>query len=233
MSHADVAPLLHLQECDIRLADIIKSLNDFPLEIAAFKEKIAQEQKIREAAETEFKALELKHRELEAKIEDSEEHCRKLRNQQLSVKKNEEYRALETEIEHTQEQAGHFEDEAIALLIEIDEARDALELKRKAVDEQISEYNGSIALIEKNLAQRLSEKDGAQKDVAAAEKDVSEADLRLYKFVKGQVKRAPWVVPLQNQICSGCHLKISGDLDTSMRKSSTLSRCNNCCRILY
>ena len=233
MSHADVAPLLHLQECDIRLAEIIQSLSDFPQEIARFESQIVEENGKLEAARATHKEMEVKHRELEGRIESNEEHCRSLRTKQLSVKKNEEYRALEAEIETTQAKSGELEDEAIALLLDLDDSKEVLDKKEKSISEAITQLEHSIETVKGLLSAREAERDGAEADVVAARGKVAASVLKTYEFVKTQVKRAPWVVPVQAHICSGCHLKVSGDVDSAMRKGMSLIRCNNCGRILY
>jgi uncharacterized protein len=234
MSHADVAPLLHLQECDIRLAEIIQSLSDFPQEIAKFEAEILTEKENLEQARAKHKEMELRHRELEGSIEDNEEHCRSLRNKQLNVKKNEEYRALEAEIESTQTKSSGLEDEAITLLLDLDDSKEVLDQKEKQIAEAISQLEHSIETVKGLLRAREAERDGAEADVEAAQKKVPAAMLKTYQFVKTQAKRSPWIVPVQSQICSGCHLKISGDVDSAMRRGGTvLVRCSNCGRILY
>ena len=54
-----------------------------------------------------------------------------------------------------------------------------------------------------------------------------------YRYIKSQVKRPPIVVPLEEGKCQGCHLKVSGEVDSAARKGTELVRCDSCGRILY
>ena len=57
--------------------------------------------------------------------------------------------------------------------------------------------------------------------------------LRTYRQVKRIAKRSPWVVPVENQLCGGCSLRVSNDVVAKALVEGQISKCDQCGRIVY
>ena len=233
MLSSRIEKLLVLQDRDIRRNDFARLLEEIPLQ----REKLGEDRRVEEArleeARARLRSLELAHRTLEGEIAEEENQAARYRTQQLSVKKNDEYQALETEITRSEEKVGDLEEKAIGALIDIDEQRvkvAAAEAAARTALEEIERHLTRLAGNETSIRDDL-EKAGRESEAAASE--VPAPDLRSFRYVQERVKRPPWIVPAEDKQCRGCFLKVSGEVDTALHTTQELVRCNNCGRILY
>jgi len=225
-------PLLSLQSRDLDLRQALLSLQAFPKERAQVENEIAEA----EAAVGEMRdrksGSEVLRERMEADAESAREKIRRLRNQQLEVRKNEEYEALTHEIENLEKLIDGIEEKEIALLDEIEAARDALlekESEAKAKIDRLSKTLAKIDADEKSFRERL---DGMKDEVERLRSAVDPELLARYDSLWKQIKRPPVVVPLEDQKCGGCHLRVSNEVAAAVQDFRAVT-CDQCGRLLY
>ncbi len=231
--NADVEKLLTLQEREARKLALETQLLQIPREVDKAKAKIAEEQAAIEAANQALKELEVKRVDLDKQVQTLEGQVVKYKTQQMEVKKNDEYTALTHQIETLQGQIGTCEEEEIELMLQLDE-----ETKSAAASE--ADHKEQIRLFEKEI-ERLAKQMEAVKGeigeaVAAAESaaaDVPANWLDAYRRVHQRHPRAPWAVPLRDQHCGGCFLKVSGEVEGTVLTDKEPAHCDSCGRVLY
>ncbi len=224
--------ILILQDRDTRKARIETQIRHIPKEVSVCEEKIAQLESNLELARRLVQDLEVKRKGLESEIAAEENHLNRYRNQQLQVKKNDEYKALTHEIEGVEAKISNLEEAEIQVLLDLDEEKENLEKKD-------SEFKEEVAY-QQNLIKKLGEREiNLKKDLAEAEAEVekarsesSEKYLKPYDRLAKTLK-PPVVVPLRNQKCGGCHLKVSSGVDSEVRAKGENITCDNCGRLLY
>ena len=99
------------------------------------------------------------------------------------------------------------------------------------------------AVIEKRQAEvRVLEQKKCHLEAGAnsIEQQLMEARLQLdaesiehYDRVKKLSRRAPYIVPLQAHVCSGCHLRVSNEVSNAVAKGEYPVFCDQCARMLY
>ncbi len=225
--------LLILQDRDSKRDGIQLQLDRIPDRIDREQSSIEELDNQLQQKQEELKHLEAKRLELEGEVELTEASILKYKTQQLQVKKNEEYTALENEIKNLHARISDLEDEELLLLEEIDLKTAAFEADKTRIEHEKSTLAAHIELLQKNYAASENELDDANTAVKACEQEIDAAVLKEYRYVKSQVKRPPVVVPLEQSRCMGCHLKVSGEVETEARKGQELVRCDSCGRILY
>jgi predicted nucleic acid-binding Zn-ribbon protein len=228
-----IQDLLILQDRDQRCDNIERQLAIIPLEVKKDEASIAELKAALLSREEELKAMEGLRMAKEGEIEDAEAVLLKYKTQQMQVKKNEEYAALETEITNLQERISSFEDEELQLMEDLDAGAKALAEFKKETEDQINTYELHIQRLGASREGFQSELAEAQAAVKAAEEGIQPDVLEQYRYVKGQVKRPPVVVALEQSRCQGCHLKVSADVESTARRGNELVRCDSCGRILY
>ena len=72
----------------------------------------------------------------------------------------------------------------------------------------------------------------AEAEVDKARSESSEKHLKPYDRLAKTLK-PPVVVPLRDQKCGGCHLKVSSGVDSEVRAKDENITCDNCRRLLY
>lgn len=227
-----IEKILILQERDMRRAALDMQLKSVPSEIASVRHKIEEEKSDAETAKLGWKTLESKRKALENEVTSGEEKIAKFRSQQLLVKKNEEYKALGNEIEHTEAEVAALEEEEIRVMLEMDEAKARVAAAEAVAKGNIAGHDARIAQLnerEKNLADQVSEETARVEEARAAVEPSGQASyLRLSKNVG-----LPVCVPLHDHKCGGCHLKVSSGVESEARAGSKVVHCDNCGRILY
>ncbi|MGC9450281.1 MAG: zinc ribbon domain-containing protein [Oceanipulchritudo sp.] len=225
--------LLILQDRDSRCDTIQRQLESIPGQIAAEEENIRQlDQRLRDLSE-EVKQLEVRRMDIEGEVEQAEAAILKYKTQQMQVKKNEEYTALEHEIARMQEKISDLEDAELRILEEADLKQEQLVGAKKTIGQERATLEAHIDRLRQNHKSYSAELEDARKQVEECEAAIDPGILQQYRYVKGQVKRPPLVVPLEEGKCQGCHLRVSGEVDSLARKGTELVRCDSCGRILY
>jgi predicted nucleic acid-binding Zn-ribbon protein len=157
----------------------------------------------------------------------------KQRNRQLEVKKNEEYQALENEIANLQSKIEERENEQIETLLKIDEARETAELAQGKISERVNEMEQQRNSRAKLGEEKKVEVQELEAEIEETRKEVESIFLSAYDRVKTIVTRPPYMAPIEDQKCSGCHLRVSNDVVSSVLVEKKITQCDQCGRIVY
>lgn len=224
--------LLMLQECDSKRLGLEQQLRSTPREVAAVEARIAEEKSAIETAKAEWQGLEMKKKALELEIHTAEEKIAKYRTQQSQVRKNDEYQALTHEIDTTQAAIGGLEEQEIAVLLSIDEARKRFVAAEAELKRNITGHETRIRTLREHETQLQTELAAAQAASAAARPAVPPAYLRIYDRVAVKPGH-PVCVTVNGGRCGGCHLKVPTHIEVMARNGAEIATCDQCGRILY
>ncbi len=232
MANPLIEKLLILQDRDQVVRRLADQLESIPREVAAFETEIEDETTALENSKSKLQSLEVQRSDLDLQVKAAQDKINKYRNQQLEVKKNEEYQALSHEIELTEKQILVWEEEEIALMLDIDEESEVFSERESVFDATIAEIREKITV----LGGRKTEVE-AQLIEARARLEESKTPLEV-RFIKTYERladriRFPVVVPVKGQVCDGCHLRVSNDTVEESRKGEELTTCDNCGRVVF
>lgn len=230
---AQIERLLILQDRDIRRLNVIASLDAVPIEVAKAEAQIAQIRSGIEASKRQLQELQVKAKALQGKTLTTQEQIVRYKTQQLQVKKNEEYQALNQEIDTAQALVATLEDEELTLLLEIDVQQQVLSEEQTAAQEQVDLLQKEITTLRERERNLGTERVQTQAAVEEASANVAPAYLEAYGRVGQRRARQPWVVPLLEHKCGGCHLKVSGEVGSRVRAADAVVHCDSCGRIVY
>lgn len=224
--------MLILQDRDMKLQQVEDALQSIPQERAACEARIAKIEEMVTAARQRIKELETKGKGIESEMASVNAQIVKYKNQQLQVKKNEEYQALTHEIENGESKISDLESDELEVLYALDEERNRLVEVEAEAKLQID--------LEKKELSRLEEKEGRMRgELDAARSAQAEADAQLDNPTRSKYRQVarglkfPVVVEMQAHKCSGCHMKVSNAVDSEVRSALEITTCDNCGRILY
>lgn len=224
--------LLMLQECDSKRLGLEQQLQSVPREVAAVEARIAAEKAAIEAAKAEWLGLESQKKQLELEIKSAEEKVAKYRTQQSQVRKNDEYQALTHEIDTTQAAIGGLEEQEIAVMLSIDEAKKRFAAAEAELKQNIAGHEGRIRTLREHEAQLVAELTAAQTAAAAARPAVPAAYLKIYDRVAVKPGH-PVCVTVNGGRCGGCHLKVPTHIEVLARNGAEIATCDQCGRIVY
>lgn len=226
--------LLILQDRDVRRIGLETQLRAVPEDIVIVENRIAAEKGAIEAARMELRQLETNKKLLETEIGSVEETLAKYRTQQLLVKKNDEYQALGQQIISLEGKVGEQEEKELEIMYAIDEAKKRFAAAEQELRENISGHESKIAALRERETSLQEELKTVQAEVATAREPVTELVLRRYDRIAKY--HMPVCVALKDGTCSGCHLRVSSEVDSIVRGKSTeaeLAACDQCGRLVY
>ena len=232
MAAFSLEKLLVLQERDRKRLHFEQQLASVPHEIAAIEGKISAEKSAIETAKAEWHGLESKKKILETEIKSAEEKIAKYKNQQMLVRKNDEYQALTHEIETTQAIIGKWEEEEIGIMLVIDEAKARFRAAEAELKNNIFGHEGKIRALRERGTHLQGDVAGAQAEVATARQDVPEPQQRIYDRIAVKPGH-PVCVAITGNKCGGCHLKVPTHIEVQARSELELTTCDQCGRIVF
>lgn len=227
-----LSKMLILQDRDMKLQQVEDLLLSIPQERDAAEARIAKIKSDIESARQRIKELETRGKGIESEMASVETQIVKYKNQQLQVKKNEEYQALIHEIAGAESKISDLESDELEVLYELDE-------ERKRFAESEAKSKESIILEEKTVA-HLNEREGEVKlelESAKSAQEAASAELDNPTRSKyNQVARGlkfPVVVELSGTSCKGCHMRVSNAILSEVKAAKEITTCDNCGRVLY
>lgn len=231
-----LAPLLILQDRDVKRLSLEAQLKAVPADIARVEQKIAAEKAAIDAARAELRDLEVKKKALETEIGSAEGKVGQYRTQQLSIKKNDEYQAMGHQIETMVAQIAELEGKELEIMYAIDEAKKKFAAAEAVLKENISGHEARIKTLREREANLSAELKTAQAEVATARAPIAEPRLKVYDRIAA--RNMPVVVAIHGAKCGGCHLKVSSEVESAARgkgvdPAAALPTCDQCGRIVY
>ena len=225
--------LLLLHGRDRRKIGTEQELKDLPKVREMVKNKIEIEKETIASAQIELREFETKANTFANLIASIETKISQQKTKQLKVKRQEEYQALENEIKGLQEQISANEDEQLETLMKVDDARATLVIAEgkhtdrvHSLETQLEELKERGKLLKEDIIV-------LENEIKASSEEMDPTFLRQYEHVKKVVRRPPFVVPVEDQKCSGCNLRVSNDIVSSILVEEKLTVCDQCGRVVY
>src|SRR6266568_1086000 len=114
----DIVSALRLQEVDIRQAELSKEIASLPKHIAEIEKKLETHQRKLDADRAALSANQKDRKKLEGDIQVHEQKISKLKDQMLQAKTNDQYKAVQHEIEFCNTEIRSSEDRSLDLMSE-------------------------------------------------------------------------------------------------------------------
>ena len=232
MVKLNIENLLILQERDQEVRRLKGLLTSIPLGIQAHEAEIQAEKDALESSKSKLQGLEVQRNDLDTQVGSAEEQINKYKNQQLQVKKNEEFQALTHEIELNQKQVLVWEEEEIGLLLDIDAEAEVFKQRESVFDEAVANIREKITSLESRKVEVEKQLIDAEAKFEASQGMMEVSLFKRYDRLSEGTKM-PVVVPIERQTCKGCHLRVSTDTSVQARRGEELTTCDNCGRIIF
>jgi len=228
----NIERLLALQDRDQRIRSLRAELLQVPEERKLRVKQLADCAARLDTAKTRLKEIEVEKKSLEVEAGTKRAAIDRYKNQQLQTRKNEEFTALSHEIAANEKAISQIEDreivfmeEAEALAPQIQAAEAEFASEKARIDKAISLLDAKIP----NVESLISDLEKARKESSEGlDEDLLEQYDRIFHS-KGDTA----VVPLENEVCTGCHMKVTNQTALEVRGEKAIVHCPNCGRILF
>ena len=115
----------------------------------------------------------------------------------------------------------------------IDEAKVAFKQAKAEIDKRIDQQSNQLSELESRLKQLKSDVQVAETNYLESRELVNQDALEVYDRTKTQVKRLPYISAIEVQNCSGCHLRVSNEVQGLVLSGGEIVTCDQCPRIVY
>ena len=228
---AEISNLVKLQVRDDQIRALETRLAEIPKEVEELQREIATEKKNLKAAEDALAESQKQQRAAEGELSAAEEKASKYETQLMSVKSNEEYKAMQKQIEVTKNEIGDVETKILQGLDTLEE----LEAQRSERERELKQGQIKVSGMEKELdaenaklEAELAERQQAREELLPLiPEDLFEEYQRIAK-TRGGVAMAAAV----EERCQMCMVRIRPQAFHEL-KLGDKHNCGSCARILY
>lgn len=227
-----VEDLIGVQRLDLRILKLEKELRDIPERKQLISQRNNALKQSLQSEKESAKSAQARAAELELDARAEQEKIAKLRMQQMQLKSNKEFKAMEDEIATFERRAGEVDDKQIEALEQVEklegrvrEVEADLKNAEAGMQRSAQELDARVGDIEAELSTVRQERDRA----AAV---VDPAWLKTYRRIFENKKDAV-VVSAEHGFCAGCNLKLPPHIIHDARQGDNLVKCPFCRRLLY
>ena len=227
-----ISLLVQLQEKDIAIYKLKKQFEDNPVSIEALKSEQATFHAQAEEIKKRLLDMQKLRKEKEIELGTREEKIKKNNLDLNSIKSNDAYKALLTEINNAKIEKSVFEDEILDLMDKIDKESVNVKAVEKEIKEKDAVNQSKIAKIEEESKRIQSdiEKLTAERDEFA--KKVPQDILSKYDYIR-ESRDGLAIVGLEGENCGGCSTVLRPQTINDIIRGKDLIICDTCSRIIY
>ncbi len=224
--------MLRIQEMDQEIRRMRRTLEELPERRAQIESALSSAKEKVAAAEKALLAAREGVKRTEGEIEAAKGQIAKYRADQLKIKSNDDYRALERQIAGVQASISDLEDRELGLMEEADAAAAAAGEAKKELERQKEKVGAELAMLEENTKGLGTEADALaeKRKTLAAEADAGW--LARYERIFAKERDAA-IATVEHGTCGGCHMKLSPSQAVDARKHDKITTCDFCGRMLY
>jgi len=228
----DLKLVVRLQDIDNRLADLAKEIAALPVHIAEIEKKLLSHERKLEADRAALAANQKERKKCEGDIQMQEQKISKLKDQMVSAKTNEQYRAFQHEIEFCQKEIRKFEDRILELMGEsepldknVKAAEGALKAEKVQVEAEKSQARERTAVDQKAQSELQTER-------TAIAKEITPSAYQNYERVR-KGRKGLAVAEVIDGRCTACHIALRPQHIQDLKRGEKILSCESCQRMLY
>lgn len=228
--HPDLPVLVELQEIDQEIARLTAEVAALPRHVAEIEARLKSHLEKLEADRQTLTAHLKARKGFEVEIQAIREKISKYRDQMVVVKTNEQYRALQHEIEFAEENIRSFEDKILEKMV-LDEELDTAVKKAQA---RLAEEKLEVEKEKAVAAGRTREDETALARHQEHRKElVSQLSEKSYSEYTRLSRRPPSIAEVREGACQACRVRLRPQALNEMRFNNTIRYCESCRRILF
>ena len=228
----DLERLIQLQDIESRAAVASKAIAEAPARIASLDALLQAATAALATAKQSLTDNQTHRRSIDKDLISAQQRQEKYKEQLMAVKTNDEYRAMQHQIEAVCAEVLQHEERVLVSMMEADEVNAAIkkaDAALKAAQAKVAAERGAIESEVKTYQAALVELNAARDRIIGAldNKGVIDTFQRIAKVRGIAVARA------EGERCTICQVRLRPAVFAEVRKNEQIVQCDSCQRILY
>jgi predicted nucleic acid-binding Zn-ribbon protein len=228
--HPDLPLLMELQTVDREIAHLNAEIAALPRHIATIEARLKFHV---EQLDQDKKTLAEHYKERkdnEKEIIAIRDKIAKYREQMLAVKTNDQYRALQHEIDFAETGIKGFEEKIIEKMVLDESLEGAVKKAQAALDAEKAAVDKEKAIVSERTRKDEAEVAAKKEQRAEIVSKISELSYSEYTRLS---RKPPAVAEIRNNACMGCRVRLRPQAVNELRSNSTIRYCESCHRIQF
>jgi predicted nucleic acid-binding Zn-ribbon protein len=221
-----------LHKLDRKLIVLRKKHDELPNTLKQLDEAVEGKDKALQEAGGRLTALRTRYDASNLELKTHESEIERLESQLSSVKTNKEYSAILSETATEKADIAKIEDEMLLLIDNIEQQEKTIQEcseNKRLAERDRENHKDEIAQEQQEVSRSLREF-GSQRDTIAA---IIAPEVR-HQYERILKKRgASTVVPVIDNSCQGCFMKMTPQVQAQLLKNESIIYCKFCSRIIY
>ena len=228
----DLKLVIRLQDIDFRLAELAREIATLPVHIAEIEKKLVSHERKLEADRAALAANQKERKKCEGDIQVQEQKISKLKDQTLSAKTNEQYRAFQHEIEFCQKEISKSEDRILELMGESESLDKNVKVAEAALKAEKAQVEAEKNVARERTAVDQKAQSELQTERASIAKSISPANYQNYERVR-KGRKGIAVAEVVDGRCTVCQISLRPQYFQDLKRGESILACESCQRILY
>lgn len=227
-----IEKLLRVQDYDIRIAGLRKEHDSIPEHMRSLERRLDSHRENVNAAREKSKSVQAAIKELELEVESQDAKIRKLREQQMQLKSNKEFKAMEAEIIAVQGEIKAIEERIIGRMEELEKIQAEIKGANQDLSDSDKTLKNDLEIMSQSAGKLSGEIEKLTAERAALAESCDPVWLKCYDRIFSN-RKDKVLVPVENTSCGGCHMRLPPYLVHEARKQAEIVSCSFCGRMLF
>jgi uncharacterized protein len=228
---SELKNLIALQAADAEIRRLEREIGELPRRVAAIESKLAGTKQAVERIKKDLSAGQAERRRLEGDIQSEQQKISKYRDQALAVKTNEQYKALQHEVQFAEQAIRGHEDKILELMVGAEELEHGL----KDAEAEAKDEAAEVAREQQTARAQTAEDEKllAEWKARAAEHRSGIAAEHLAHYDRVLRLRGSGLATVRGQNCGACNVMLRPQTYNDVITNEHFIPCDSCGRILY
>ncbi len=230
----DIKRLIDLQENEFVLLGLVKKKKCCEQDLLTLENDIENLKNELQMLKQKVQSEEQRYKIGELQLIADEETLTRQKEQLYSIKKTNDFIAMETFSKSLSKRISDQQDQLIAQLEILERLREQFALKAKSVNAELENIKNQQQQLQNQDKQLADDIQQQRKKVETFSKIMHGKFYDAYCVLKNSGKAYPWVVHVtEKRKCSGCFLSLSREAIAKLQEMKEPQFCEQCGRILY
>ena len=230
--NSELKTLIELQQVDSRLAELGSLIEAIPSRIRAVEAQLNAFLRAHDEHKQRLTTNQKDRRDLEGDVKVVQERISKHKDQLYQVKTNDQYRAMQKEIEGEELNIRQIEDRILEKMLEVETLQSQVQEAAATLDDQKARV-ASETKKQETLRHTAEEERSvllARRSVLAEE--LSPAHRETYERVR-RGRQGIAVAEVRDGFCTACNVRLRPQMYNEVRTGNSIVNCESCSRLLY